>query len=42
MNPVMLLVLFAGLILIVVAFRGHQDNAIAAVMGKGYKNSTLK
>jgi hypothetical protein len=42
MNPVAILVLLLALALIVVGFKGHQDNVIAAVTGKPWKGSTLK
>ncbi len=41
-NPWSALVLAIGLMLIVVGFKGSQDNLIAALTGKPYKESKLK
>jgi len=42
MNPLALALLGIGLLLVIVGFRGHQDNLIAAITGKAYGKSTLK
>lgn len=42
MNPLGVVLLIVSLTLIVSAFRGKQDNLIAAVLGKQYGKSDLK
>lgn len=42
MNPLGLLVAGLGLFLLVVAYKGKQDNLIATVHGKAYGKSTLQ
>ena len=42
MNPGALVILFIALVLIVVAWKGTQDNVIAAVIGRQYGNSTIR
>ena len=41
MNPVGLIVAIGGLFLLIVAYKGKQDNLIATVMGKRYGKSSL-
>lgn len=41
MNPIALLMLAVGLLMLIVAFKGKQDNLITAVTGKSYGSSTL-
>ena len=41
MNPYALIVLIAGILLIVMGWKGSQDNVVAAVLGHPYGNSTL-
>lgn len=42
MNPVALLLLLLAIVILAIAFKGHQDNLIAAVTGKPWHNSTLR
>jgi len=41
MNPLALVFIFVGFVLIVVGFKGKGDNLIAGVTGKQYGKSTL-
>lgn len=41
MNPVGVVLLMIGIALIVIGFRGKQDNAISALMGKKYGKTNL-
>lgn len=41
-NPGALLLLAAGVVLLVLGFKGNQDNLIAAFTGKPYGKSSLK
>lgn len=41
MNPVGLLVASLGLFLLVIAYKGKQDNLIATTTGKRYGKSSL-
>lgn len=41
LNPWAVVILLIGLSLMVAGFKGSQDNLIAAITGKPYKNSTL-
>lgn len=42
MDPWAVFILLVALALIVIAVKGKQDNAIAAITGKPYRNSTLR
>lgn len=41
-NPGALLILALGIVLVVLGFKGHSDNLIAAATGKPYRQSTIK
>lgn len=41
MSGLALLMIAIGLFIVVIAFKGKQDNLIAAATGKAYKGSTL-
>lgn len=41
LNPWAVVILLVGLSLMVAGFKGSQDNLVAAITGKPYKNSTL-
>lgn len=41
-NPGALLLLALGVILLVLGFRGNQDNLIAGITGKPYGKSSLR
>jgi hypothetical protein len=41
-NPIAVIALAIGVILVVIGFKGHQDNTIAALTGKPYGKSTLQ
>ena len=42
MNPWSFVIFLIGLACLIVAYKGTEDNVIAAVKGKRYGNSTLK
>lgn len=41
MNPIAVVLLLVALVLIIVGFRGKQDNLITAISGKKYGKATL-
>lgn len=42
LNPWAALIILIGLGVVVVGFKGNEQNLIAAVMGRAYKSSSLK
>jgi hypothetical protein len=42
MNPWALLLLLVAVVLVIVAWRGSQDNVVAAIIGRQYGNSTVR
>ena len=41
MNPYALILLLVGITLIVIAWKGSQDNVLSALLNRPYGNSTL-
>lgn len=41
-NPWAVLIILIGLGAVVIGFKGNEQNLIAAVLGRGYKGSSLK
>lgn len=42
LNPWAAVIVLIGLGVVVVGFKGNEQNLIAAVMGRSYKQSTLR
>ncbi len=42
LNPWAVVIILIGLGVIVIGFKGNEQNLIAAVLGRSYKSSSLK